>query len=216
MTVQQGSGQPGEPLSNMADHWWWRPGWSVGRRFYTWHLTFADAAEVRRLAARYRAALADVPDLVLVPDRWLHLTMQGIGFVDEVDRGTVDRIVEAARVRLGRLPAFDITLGPAVLYPEAVLLAAQPAEPVGTVRTAIRNAIRDVLPEVPESADGFRPHVSVAYSAGTGAAGPVADALARLGDATASTRVVSAELIVLGRDQRMYEWDTYRSLPLAS
>jgi hypothetical protein len=33
-----------------ADHWWWRPGWKHGRRFHTWHLTFDDAADVRRLA----------------------------------------------------------------------------------------------------------------------------------------------------------------------
>ena len=24
----------------MTSHWWWRPGWSVGRAVYTWYVTF--------------------------------------------------------------------------------------------------------------------------------------------------------------------------------
>ena len=22
----------------LTDHWWWRPGWKVGTRFYAWHI----------------------------------------------------------------------------------------------------------------------------------------------------------------------------------
>ncbi|MFD5815622.1 hypothetical protein [Streptomyces sp. NPDC127038] len=48
----------------------------MGRRFYTWHLTFEGQDDVHRLAAEYRAALAPLGDSVtLIPDRWLHLTM---------------------------------------------------------------------------------------------------------------------------------------------
>ncbi|MDT5026262.1 MAG: hypothetical protein QOE61_2688, partial [Micromonosporaceae bacterium] len=35
-----------EHTDDLRDHWYWRPGWSVGRRFYTWHLTFADQPDV--------------------------------------------------------------------------------------------------------------------------------------------------------------------------
>jgi len=38
-----------ESAEQMIDHWWWRPGWSVGRKFYTWHLTFADQPQAHRL-----------------------------------------------------------------------------------------------------------------------------------------------------------------------
>ncbi|WP_197523346.1 hypothetical protein [Actinokineospora pegani] len=40
----------------MRDHWWWRPGWKVGRSFYTWHFTFADQPQVAELLARYGTA----------------------------------------------------------------------------------------------------------------------------------------------------------------
>ncbi|MFG2310608.1 2'-5' RNA ligase family protein [Streptomyces sp. NPDC048566] len=199
----------------MRNHWWWRPGWSVGRRFYTWHLTFGEQTDVHRLAAEYRAALAPLGDaLTPIPDQWLHMTMQGIGFVGGANEKDVDAIVEAARTRLAAVSAFDIEIGPAALDPEAILLHAHPDDPVRGVRDTLRAAIGDVLDEVPEKADGFTPHVSVAYSAGDGPAAPVAQVLDGLDLVPARARISSAELIVLHRDNEMYEWETYAAVPL--
>jgi 2'-5' RNA ligase len=196
----------------MRDHWWWRPGWNVGRRFYTWHLTFGGQEDVHRFAERYRAVLPGDGRLDPIPDQWLHLTMQGIGFIDEVDRADVDAIVDAARVRLAAVPAFDIALSAPVLDPEAVLVPVHPGEPVRAVRDAIRTAIGDVLPEVPEKADGFRPHVSVAYSNSDGPADSIGQALEAANVPTAAAHIDSAELIVLHRDNQMYEWEPYASV----
>ncbi|MGE7439939.1 2'-5' RNA ligase family protein [Kitasatospora sp. NPDC001175] len=198
----------------MADHWWWRPGWSVGRRFYTWHLTFADAPDVHQLAADYRHALADVAGLDLIPDPWLHLTMQGIGFVGEVSESEARAIAAAAAVHLAKVPAFDLALGPAIVTPEALLLKASPSAKVDAVRTAIRAGIGDLWSKVPEAADGFRPHVSVAYSNANGPAAPAAAALETVTSYPATFRVATAELIVLHRDRRMYEWEPLVSVPL--
>ncbi|MER7673109.1 2'-5' RNA ligase family protein [Kitasatospora sp. NPDC096128] len=200
--------------SHMADHWWWRPGWTTGTRWYTWHLVFDGADDVHRLAADYRQALADVPGIDLVPDRWLHLTMQGLGSTAEVSEADALAIASAAGNRLANVPAFDLALGPAIVSPEALLLTVTPAEPVHAVRSAIRAAIADVWPNVPEVAGGFRPHVSVAYSRADGPAQPAADALASVTAQPATTRITSAELIVLGRDRQMYEWETAARVPL--
>ncbi|MFJ6729974.1 2'-5' RNA ligase family protein [Streptomyces sp. NPDC091281] len=202
-------------FESMRNHWWWRPGWSVGRRFYTWHLTFDGQDDVHRLAGSYRSALAPVGDvLTLIPDQWLHLTMQGIGFVGDVKDSDVRAISEAAGERLSAVPSFDAELGPAILDPEAVLLPVHPDGPVRAVRDAIRAAIGDVVQDVPEKAEGFTPHVSVAYSAGDGPAAPVAAALSGTNPAPAQSRITSAELIVIHRDNRMYEWETYARVPL--
>ncbi|MGW7208421.1 2'-5' RNA ligase family protein [Streptomyces sp. NPDC054837] len=199
----------------MRNHWWWRPGWSVGRRFYTWHLTFEGQEDVHRLATEYRTALAPLRDLLTpIPDQWLHLTMQGIGFVGESSERDVQAIVDAAHTELAAVPAFDLEIGPEVLDPEAVLLHVHPDSPVRAVRDAIRNAIGDVLGEVPEKAEGFTPHVSVAYSAGNGPAAPIAQILAGLDLAPARAHISSAELIVIHRDNHMYEWDPYAKVPL--
>ncbi|WP_030184201.1 2'-5' RNA ligase family protein [Streptomyces sp. NRRL S-813] len=199
----------------MRNHWWWRPGWSVGRRFYTWHMTFDGQEEVQRLAAEYRTVLAPVGDsLTLIPNQWLHLTMQGIGFVGEVKEQDVHAIVDAARPRLAAIPAFEARIGPAVVDPEAILLPVQPDDAVRAVRDAIREAIESVLGDVPEKADGFRPHVSVAYSAGDGPANPIAQALAGVRVAPAQVRISNADLIVIHRDNQMYEWETFATVPL--
>ncbi|WP_327398326.1 2'-5' RNA ligase family protein [Streptomyces phaeochromogenes] len=199
----------------MRNHWWWRPGWSVGRRFYTWHLTFEGKDDVHRLAAEYRSALAPLGDaLTPIPDQWLHLTMQGIGFVGEAKETDVHAITDAARIRLAAIPAFDLQLGPAVLDPEAVLLHVEPDGPVRAVRGAVREAITDVLGEAPEKAEGFTPHVSVAYSAGDGPAESIAHVLAGLNVPRAAAHISTAELIVIHRDNQMYEWETFTNIPL--
>ncbi|MGW5637294.1 2'-5' RNA ligase family protein [Streptomyces sp. NPDC003832] len=199
----------------MRNHWYWRPGWKVGRRFYTWHLTFDGQDDVHRLAAEYRSALVPLGDVLTpIPDRWLHLTMQGIGFVGEIKEQDVKAIVDAARTRLATIPAFDLQIGPEVLDPEAVLLHVHPDGPVRAVRNAIRAAIGDVLEEVPEKAEGFTPHVSVAYSAGDGPAEPIAQILGDTNLTPAQARISSAELIVIHRDNQMYEWESFANIPL--
>ncbi|HET9381804.1 MAG TPA: 2'-5' RNA ligase family protein [Streptomyces sp.] len=208
----QDLGQDGQ---RMRDHWWWRPGWSVGRRFYTWHLTFEGQHDLHRLAGAYRSALAPLgPALTPVPDRWLHLTMQGVAFADEITRADVEAVVEAARPRLAAVPAFGLRLGPETVDPEAVLLPAHPGAPVKDVRNAVRAAIGDALGDVPERAEDFLPHVSVAYSAAEGPRTAVADALTGLDAPPAHVHVTAAQLIVIHRDRHMYEWEPHASVPL--
>jgi 2'-5' RNA ligase superfamily len=60
-----------ETAQPMRDHWWWRPGWRVGRSFSTWHVTFDDQPAVHRLAADYAPILNDLPTLDPIPVRWL-------------------------------------------------------------------------------------------------------------------------------------------------
>lgn len=200
----------------MANHWWWRPGWREGRRFYTWHLTFQDAPDVHRLAQQYRDGLKAVAGLDLVPDQWLHLTMQGLGFVDEVAEKDVRAIVEAATTRLADIPFFELKLDRPQITPEAIRWEATPAAAPAAVRTAIRAAIGDVWPQVPEPAEGFAPHVTIAYSNADGPVVPVSASLAAVDGAPAVAQIRSVELIVLGRDRQMYEWETFATVPLPS
>ncbi|MET9183102.1 hypothetical protein ABZX88_33575 [Kitasatospora aureofaciens] len=85
--------------------------------------------------------MADVPGFALVPDRWLYVTMQGLGSTAEVSEA---------------------------------------------------GAIVDVWLKVPESADGFRPHVSVVYFSADGAARPAADSLVRVTTYPAIARIAAA------------------------
>jgi 2'-5' RNA ligase len=205
-----------EAFDRMRDHWYWRPGWRVGRSFYTWHLTFSSAADVHRLAGQYRAQLADLPGLDPIPDRWLHLTMQGVGFTDEVSPADAAKIAEAVQERCRALSPFPVTLGPPVIDPEVVRLKVSPAAPVAELRATIRAAIADVwgADNVPEQEAGFTPHVSVAYSNATGHAQPIFEAVAADQPAPATAQINEAQLIILNRDHREYQWTEFGAATL--
>jgi 2'-5' RNA ligase len=207
-----------QSLGHLTDHWYWRPGWRVGRSFYTWHLTFEDATGLHELVSRLQEQIA-TPAHDLVPLEGLHLTMQGVGFTDEVKDVDVSAIVEAARARLAGVAAFTLSLGPVDPDAEGVGLLVRPWAPVEGVRLAIRDAIADVWGEVnvPEDRDGFRPHVTLAYSATDAPAEPVRGLLEPLRDiAPATVQINQAQLIRLNRDERVYRWDVVASAPLAS
>ncbi|MEO6085160.1 MAG: 2'-5' RNA ligase family protein [Umezawaea sp.] len=205
-------------LEPVRDHWWWRPGWKVGRSFYTWHVTFADQPAAQRLVADYAHALAALPMFDPVPVRWLHLTLQGIGFTDEVPRGDVDRIVATARKRCAELEPFTVVIGPAHVDPESIQMPARPLEPLAELRLAIRAAIGDVWgpDNVPEPEEGFRAHVSLGYANAAGPAAPVAKALDVHGGHTAEVTVTSVSLIDLNRDDKAYEWTDVATVTLGS
>jgi 2'-5' RNA ligase len=190
----------------------------MGRSFYTWHVTFDDQPAVHRLAADYVPVLNDLPTLDLIPVRWLHLTMQGIGFTDEVNRADIDAITDAARNRCAALAPFTIALGPAQVHPEALMLPVRPAEPVIQLRAAIRAAIADVWgpDNVPEDPHGFRPHVSLAYSNTAGPAEPIIQLLAARSVTVAEITVRRVALIDLNRDHRAYEWNDIATAELGT
>jgi 2'-5' RNA ligase len=205
----------------MRRHWWWRPGWRPGRRQYAWHLTFGDQTvsrglvELRRVVGDYQAGLADLPGLDLVPAEWLHLTTQAVGFADEVGAGDAERIVAAVRRRCAALAPLRLTLGPAELQAEGVWLPVAPAAAVRRVRAGVRAGIAEVwgAARVPEAADAFTPHVSLAYSDTDGPDGPFAAALAATAPRSATVEVEAIELISLGRDTHLYRWETLATVP---
>lgn len=204
-------------LDRMADHWYWRPGWRLGRSFYTWHFTFPDATDLHGLVKSAQDALRTVPGLSVVPTRWLHLTTQGVGFVGEVDESELELITRQTQARLRVLEPFMLELGPVDADAEGIGLGVRPWAPVHAVRTAIRDAIATVWghDQVPEAADGFRPHLTIAYSASSGPAAPVYTALEPLRSwPSVTVPVDSVELIELNRDEKEYRWITRVSLPL--
>jgi hypothetical protein len=55
-----------------------------GRHIYACHLILNDQPRLRALVARSQEALKTLPMLDPIPPMWLHITTQGIGFVDEI------------------------------------------------------------------------------------------------------------------------------------
>ncbi|MEW2473136.1 2'-5' RNA ligase family protein [Micromonospora gifhornensis] len=208
-----------EHADNMQDHWWWRPGWRVGRHFHACHFTMSPHTELVKLAQLYQQALRPFSGLDLIPTPWLHLTMQGVGFLDVLSEDQVADLEHAIRQRLARVPTPIVTFHRPVVRREAVYLPATPSEPIASVRNQVRAAIAEVLGQdhaelAPEQVGAYRPHVSVAYSNSTQAAGPIVDAVTQV-DAPAVTMVLDhVGLIEFHRDNRMYEWTRDVQIPI--
>jgi 2'-5' RNA ligase len=201
-------------LDRLTEHWYWRPGWRQGRRFYTWHITFDGQVALYDLARRIQAGL-DVPGLDPVPMEGLHLTMQGLGFTDEVSHDDAEKIVEAARTRCAAVRPFQLTLGPVDPDAEATALLVAPWAPVEQLRLTIRDAIGSVWPVVPEPEEGFRPHVTVAYSGASVPVEPIREHMTVLRDLPpVEVSISEVQLIALNRDERVYAWDVVESVPL--
>lgn len=148
----------------VRDHWYWRPGWRQGRSFYTWHVVFPYAPALSTLRDKYEPLLASMPELTPVPARWLHLTLQGVGFADKVSRAELDSLVSAARRRLRSVEPFGVTIGPAIVDVESLQLPVRPSHQVRQVWMALRDAITEVcgadsIPAFPD----LDPHISIGY-----------------------------------------------------
>ncbi|MET7422057.1 2'-5' RNA ligase family protein [Dactylosporangium sp. NPDC005555] len=205
-----------QALEALRTHWYWRPGWRDERAFYTWHITFEGQDALAELVTAVQHHLR-LPELDLVPLEGLHLTTQGVGFTDEVSDEDLAAIIAAVTSECGRLPPFNLGLGPVDPDAEGVGLLIQPWQPARALRTAIRAGIGTVWSNVPEPAEGFRPHVTVAYS---GADVPVHTAVAAIAPLRnippAIARIAEVQLIALRRSGRTYLWDVIHTAPLGS
>lgn len=208
-----------EQPSTTVDHWWWRPGWRQGRSFYTWHIVFGDSAPAVDLAGKFAALVAELPTMDEVGSDGLHVTVQGVGFTDQVAKPDLDRIVSAARVALAAVSAEEITFGPPYVDAETIQLGVRDAAPLATVRSALQSAIGSVWGEreIPERAAEFTPHLTVAYSNGAAAVSRIEERLRThgLADSTFRLPMDAVSLIELNRDRKRYEWTESASVPLA-
>ena len=200
----------------LCDHWWSRPGWRPGRIALTWHLTFPDAPALGKHAAAYQRALDGLPGLNPVPATWLHLTVQAVGYSDEVPAPAVAAVVEAVRSRVAAIEPFDLEFDRPTIYGEAVAIRTRPDPPIERLRNAVRAGIGAALgdgavPTAPEQADGFLPHVTIAYSRIDADSTPYAVALAGV---ERPLTIVPITAITLIRQERLlaprwlYRWTT--------
>lgn len=199
---------PYADATSLADHWWWRPGWQVGTRYYAWHVTLTDQPALRHLVATYQAALSGFPTLDPIPGQWLHITVQGVGHTRDVPDTERDAVVEAVRDELAAVPTPQLTFGRPVLHREAVVIPPTDPEPLRAIRAAIQRRIAAVRgwELVPDVNAGYRPHVSVAYANETADPAPIRAALDAVGNPAAKTIISHVAFIVMHRDRRMYEW----------
>src|SRR5437016_5902737 len=123
--------------TEMAYHWWQRPGRRPGRELYHWHILFHDQPKVRELAATVQERLAGLSGLDMVPMRWLHMTIFIAGFADEIPDGAVEAMAANARRLLSATAPIPVSFGRILYHPQAVALAVEPAGALDPVLDAV-------------------------------------------------------------------------------
>jgi 2'-5' RNA ligase len=208
---------PYQDADELADHWWWRPGWQVGTRFYMWYVTVANLPALADHVVGYQKALRPFGFLDLIPRDWLHITIQGIGHSYAVTDTQRNAVVTTVADQLAAIPAPALVFARPVLHREAVVLPPTDPRPLAVIRNTIRAGIEGTYgpAEGGPTAD-FRPHVSLAYVNAIAAAAPVRVALDTVQADPVEVTISHVSLIELHRDNRMYEWTTVADVPLGN
>ncbi|HLI37979.1 MAG TPA: 2'-5' RNA ligase family protein [Streptosporangiaceae bacterium] len=208
-------------LTTVRDHWWWRPGWRTGRHFYACHLTLDDQPQLREIVYGYQHATRQLAFLDQIPPEWLHITMQGIGFTDEISEREIAGITASLRKVLATFDPPATAFQHPTIQTEAVCLRAHPAEPLHQLRLRMHHAVLSVLgpdrfPEPEPSPEQFTPHVSTAYVNSESPADPLAAALTGVHSTAVTATFRKASLLVFHRDNRMYQWTSATPIPIGA
>jgi 2'-5' RNA ligase len=203
----------------MSNHWWWRPGWAAGRHFYACHITLDDQPQLRELVADYQQALAGVTGIDLIPPQWLHLTMQGIGFTDEISADELAAVHQALAARLAGIEQPAVRFRYLTVHPEAIYLKAHPAAVLYPLRLKMHEAVLSALgserfTEPTPDRTQFLPRISIGYTNRDGDAEPIAAALSKLSTRAVDATFTKADLLEFHRDNRMYEWNSATPIPI--
>jgi 2'-5' RNA ligase len=189
--------------TQMASHWWQRPGRLPGRILYQWHVAFHDQPKVIELVGMAQARLEGQSGLDMVASHLLHLTTFIVGFADEIPQSTVDKMISEARQRLATVAPIPVTMGRVGYHPQAVALVVEPLGALNPVLDAVRDATSVAGCEGYTDTDPWIPHVSVAYSHSDGPAAPIIDAL---GHWLPKTEVTIKSISFVSQTQVGHSW----------
>lgn len=198
----------------IADHWAWRPEWTPHRPRLLWYLTFEQTPDVQ-------AAAAPCTDLLwesgadIVPPEWLHLTVNHVGFADELDARAVRASAAEIRRRLEDVEPFELTLGPMESLPDAVVLAAGPAGRLNRLRAIVCGALAHTgMPEPDDLDEVFWPHVSLCYTNRRTDQALLRDAVWTADPTTVQVRCDRLAQVLVTRADGHYRWEVVDDVPL--
>lgn len=200
-----------QQLTHLTNHWQ-RPGWTDGRTSYHWLLALDNEPELAAMARQCQASLSDLPILDFVPPDTLHLTLQKVGFTDEVCGAQLRTVADTTAQRCADLASFVLHIGWLAGSDGAIRFTALPVETVVRVRQAVLETLIDVCSpatDQPAGSTAFWPHVSIAYfNRPTPATPAIIERVGQLRSLPpAKVHVQALDLVELRRDDRVYRWE---------
>lgn len=167
--------------AEMIDRWQDRAEPAPGEGLIYWHILLGDNPDVITLASEAQQRLAPFTGLHMTPLTWLHMTVLIAGPASKLGDEQIQQMAGVAGRLLADVPPPTVTVGRVLYHPEAIMLAARPAQALLPVLKAAREATREATggPGRTGSKLPWAPHITIAYSTAHQFAGPIIEALGR-------------------------------------
>jgi hypothetical protein len=195
----------------LASHWDEIADWPPERLLHACYLTMSDQPGLRAVVADYQRQLASVPGLDLILPEWLHMSVQGLCFLDEVRPESVIELAWRLDDLFAALEPFEVTVERPEAVGDSILMPVRPIEPVARLRDQVRTLAGEhgdfgELFVLPGQHGAFDPHISIAYANAPVSTRAVSDALARCAREPVPILASRLSMVTLARSDRKYHW----------
>jgi len=191
----------------------WPEGWTKLRVYFV-----PAVHEIKPLIDVYRPVFERFPFVAPVPYAWLHETLAVIEGrpTRAVTVAELARLQARLRERIGALPAFTLVVGGALATQHGVVLDLTPDHDYVALQRTARAAVADVFGEDAARYGGGRPHIPLAYGAGSGDSGLVQGRLRNATDRRVTLSVADVRLVDVTQDvaRRELRWRELARIPL--
>lgn len=187
--------------------------WTPDRRYLSILVDLSGIGSLADTAAEIASAV-DIPAYGLVGPDGLHLTVQEIGFADELDATAITAIERGVARVAADTPRFRASVSGVGSFADAAFFQVEPWEPF----REMRRKLWDVCPilrgrgpgaDVPALEGGIAPHISIAYYNDSVPSSAIAERLARFRGLMLPPFAVTAISLVGTRQptQAYFQWE---------
>lgn len=206
---------------SLRNHWTRLPEWTPSRRLWAFYVTFQKHAQLHDLVHAYQRELSSLPGLDMVDSAFLHVTIQGVAFNDQLDMVRVQAATDAVGAAIRGLELSAVTVQDATVDTDAIALPIVAPRDLHIVKGIVDDNLRDVLGGIelyrlPEPEFGFDPHISMAYANRSVPRATILSRLERVANGPVSITIENLSLISLAREGNRWWWDYERQLPFGS
>jgi len=193
----------------------WPEGWTK------LHVYLTDLDQVKAVAESYREVIDRAVDDRPVPHEWLHATIASVECdAASIDNRTREKLIDRLREKAAAIPAFPLTIGPALAATGAIMLDTFPDTAFRQLVNASVEAINDTVEGGYGRPCGGPGHVSLSYRSAAVEAdqqrGAIQNKLRDVRPGRTEITVSGVDLVrvIQSEDASTYTWEPVARIPL--